>query len=186
MSWEDTYKALFGRWLDEDVKAEFDRLLRIDFPRRGVDSDQLQEELEQALLAIAEDARKKGDQAKPPTYPQIKSAIIKERWKANKQNEPDVRMCGLCRDGWLYFWPAMKTPYTFERSLEETMLAVPCTCPAGRRAEGHAYGEDKPPPPKNLHTIRELAREQIAAVNIDSENPPTDEQYRMAGVPIPE
>jgi hypothetical protein len=40
--------------------------------------------------------------------------------------------CGLCRRGWVDYWPRLTPPYSVEGFMAGLSIAVPCRCNLGR------------------------------------------------------
>jgi len=94
------------------------------------------EELGKALETIAEDTRKKGQKQYAPTGPEIKTAIIRGRYKSTEgQVGPKPEDCGLCAAGWIDYYPELPdAPASLNDFGMAYALSVPCRCPAGEHA----------------------------------------------------
>ena len=135
MLWCDRYKLLFGRPLSAEDVQNWHTLLDEDFTgNHGWTAD----EVHTALSALAEYARQAGRKADPPTYPALKSALIRARYEAKKarvDGDPP-RDCELCHDGLLDLYEYQGTyprHPTADQARYGTVQAVPCLCDAGRR-----------------------------------------------------
>lgn len=165
VSWSDTANVLFRARLSYSEIEAYDRCFEQWFPRRGVDPGVTAEEIEAALQSIAEESRKKGQLARMPSAPQIKSAIIKARYLARKECEgPGDNACQLCtKDGAVSYWPNAKPPYTIESLMAVNSVTIPCRCDKGLKRGCQPVNDE----------IWRLAQEQNAAWNEATEQDDT-------------
>lgn len=156
MKWNALYKVLFGRGLNADEVTVWDDLLLRDF--RNITPG----EIADALEAMAEKYRHRGEQGKPPTYPQLKSAIIGARYERRQADSPPEADCAMCRkSGWVEVWPAIVPPFSdglWDRRAVEASKSIPCRCNNGKRARGLCSIEDR-----ELTHLQLLATQQYIA-----------------------
>jgi hypothetical protein len=162
MNWSDVYGVLFARQLDEVEIATWGELLDEDFPGRGVDmrGRWSADELKAALKAVSEERRKGGHRGQAPEYPQIKTAIIRARYDANREAEtpPSVEECGLCGGtGLLLCYHALPADASARDKMTAYRCGVPCFCGRGRRHMAATTDFSKS---GRLPELRELARDQ--------------------------
>ena len=138
MLWGELYEILFHEKLLEEKVHGWEEWLDEQF-RKGVDKGWTSEELKSALNAYAEIIRKDGRRMKAPTAPEIKTQIIRGRWKRGYKEDinPNEEVCGLCNNiGLVKVYPeAIDPPWTMERLAHEYQRTTPCQCKAGKKIQ---------------------------------------------------
>lgn len=185
MSWAKTYKALYGRKLDDEDVKTWERLLDESFRRKGVDRS-WEDHIEKALEEIRERVRASGRGAHPPDFGQVKSEIIRRLYEirhgddrpAVSDGEPS---CPFCRDtGAFEYIVGLEPPYPSEAVIYMFPVEVDatfCVCPKGeqegRKRIGDAYGSEA------LRRLREDCKAQFRAKWAAYEKCVADDKWRL-------
>jgi hypothetical protein len=64
-----------------------------------------------------------------------------------------VSSCGLCRRGWVGFWPRENPPYTADRLMVGLAVDVPCRCNLGRNMGPDKHGNKPVPVPDSVWRV---------------------------------
>jgi len=138
MQWTQLWKVLFGYALNSQYAENIEEWLTKEFGR-GTDWGWTGDELKVALETYAETTRKAGYKTRPPTAPEIKTQIIRGRWKRGYKEDinPNEEVCGLCNNiGLMKVYPeAIDPPWTMERLAHEYQRTTPCQCKAGKKIQ---------------------------------------------------
>jgi hypothetical protein len=167
-NWVVLWAVLFGYPPDAAQVQGIEDYLDTQFPGRGMGSKGWSAaDLKAALSAIAERARERGTRARPPTGPDIKTAIIRARYEARQASGQSMpaESCALCSHGWSTHWPKSPPEPTTLVELSGYGTAIPCLCSAGE-AITRTVAEYKALNPRQRDALkrrREIATRQTAA-----------------------
>jgi hypothetical protein len=172
MNWSTTYKAVFGRRLDDEDVSEWERLLDASF-RKGIDRS-WEDEIIPALEAIGESQRSVGRGKHPPDFSEVKTAIIRARYNANGEREKPRQVgdhdCPFCRDGGQMTWyPDIQSPYPpFGAAWIEKVRTeqVFCVCSKGQTLAADAHFNINSPVHRQA---QEEAKSQYRAIHGEPE-----------------